>query len=303
MANLRDIRRRISSVKSTQQITRAMKMVSAAKLRRAQERMQAARPYAAKIDEVIASLALRAEAEAHPLLRPPGGDAAAGERDGAGEAAARQITLMVVAADRGLCGSFNSNVLRRGMELISEYAEAEVSLLTLGRKCDVFRRREVRPIVKHYEELFNQGFDFGQAREIGGLLTKRFLEGEADEVVIVYNKFHSTLTQRVEELRLLPITPEELPESAMPPVDFLYEPGAAQVLDSLLERHVNTQVFQVMLESTAGEHGARMAAMDNATSNAAEMIDKLTLFYNRARQANITRELIEVVSGADALSG
>ena len=291
MANLRDIRRRITSVKSTQQITRAMKMVSAAKLRRAQTSMEAARPYAQKIAEVVASMAVRAEPGAHPLLQKPG-------------AKEEKITLVVVSADRGLCGSFNGNVLRRGFDFRNEQREAEVSLVAVGRKAvDFFRHRQV-PIVERYEDLF-RGFDYSAAEKIGALLKQRYLDGEADAVYIVYNKFRSLLTQIPEVIRLLPVAPPE--ETGVPvgaiPFDFLYEPEPAEVLKALVERHVNTQIYQALLESSTGEHGARMTAMDSATTNAEEMIDSLTLFYNRARQANITRELIEVISGSDALGG
>ncbi|MBI3092283.1 MAG: ATP synthase F1 subunit gamma [Candidatus Tectomicrobia bacterium] len=291
MANLRDIRRRITSVKNTQQITRAMKMVSAAKLRRAQERMEAARPYARRIAEVIGHLALRAAPGAHPLIR-------------AGERRERRIVLVVVSADRGLCGSFNSGVLRRSLEFYQERKGVEVTLLTIGRKAgDYFRYRKI-PVAERLDDFF-RSFDFAKARRIGEGLRRRFLDDGADAVYLIYNRFRSMLSQVPEVLPLLPVTipPSVQPPIGMIPFDFIYEPSAAAVLEALLERHVNTQVYQALLESSAGEHGARMSAMDNATTNAAEMIDKLTLFYNRARQANITRELIEVVSGADALKG
>jgi F-type H+-transporting ATPase subunit gamma len=286
MATLRDIRRRIRSVQSTQKITRAMKLVAAAKLRRAQERILAARPYADKLGELLANLVSGTEDAAHPLL-----EQRAGPR--------RQI--VVVTADRGLAGAFNSNVLRRAMEFVRESNTTALTLVVVGRKArDFFRRRPYtirRDMVGFWDRLA-----YAHAAELADDFMRQYLEGEVDEVHLLYNEFRSVAVQRPVRRQLLPI-PSAAPgegETAAP-VDYIYEPGPAAILSDLLPRHVRMQVYRALMESLAGEYGARMTAMEAATKNAKEMIDVLTIQYNKARQEKITKELLDIVGGAEAL--
>jgi F-type H+-transporting ATPase subunit gamma len=285
MATLRDIKRRIASVKSTQQITKAMKLVAAAKLRRAQERILEARPYAFKMQEVLGSLALRADPQFHPLLR---------RRD------ANKRTLVVIAADKGLCGAFNSNIMRRSLELLrSIHGEVTMTLIVVGRKTRDFYRR--RPYTIRSEQIgFFDRLAYSHAAALGQELVKAYVDEEADEIQLVYNEFKSVTTQRVVVERLLPIEPLQPPEE-LAAIDFIYEPSPAAILENLLPKHVEVQVYRALMESLAGEYGARMTAMEAATKNASEMIDLLTLQFNKARQERITRELLEVVGGAEAL--
>ena len=285
MATLRDIKRRIGSVKSTQQITRAMKLVAAAKLRRAQERIIEARPYAFKMREVLASLALRTDPQLHPLL----------QRHETG----RKI-LVVIAADKGLCGGFNSNIMRRSLELLRKPAgEIAMTMVVVGRKVRDFYRR--RPYTIRSEQVgFFDRLAYGHAAALGQDLVKAYVSEEADEVQLVYNEFKSVATQRVVVERLLPIEPLPPPQD-LAAIDFIYEPSPQAVLEGLLPKHVEVQVYRALMESLAGEYGARMTAMDAATKNASEMIDLLTLQFNKARQERITKELLEVVAGAEAL--
>ena len=292
MANLRAIRKRISSVKSTQQITRAMKMVSAAKLRRAQEAIVAARPYARKIREVALSVASRVDAGAHPLLA---------SRE------VKRLALLVITSDRGLCGSFNAGLTRYVQRYIVEQQAKyeEVFLFMVGRKGrDFFRRRGV-PIHKEYlGVLGNIGRWHSEA--ISHELLYGFVNGDFDEVRIVYNEFRSAISQVARTERLLPLalgTMEEGEDKNDASVEYLYEPDKKRLLALLLPKYVEMDIFRVLLESVAGEHGARMTAMDSATNNSVEMISRLTLQMNRARQATITTELTEIVSGAEALKG
>jgi F-type H+-transporting ATPase subunit gamma len=291
MANLRAIRKRISSVKSTQQITRAMKMVSAAKLRRAQDAINAARPYARKMREVVQDVARRAGGDAHPLLTP---------RD------TTRLVLLVVTSDRGLCGSFNAGLTRAAHRFIREHRDEydEISLFVAGRKGrDFFRRREV-PIRTEYLGVLG-GIARAHAEKISNDLVDGFLAGAFDEVQIVFNEFRSAISQVIRFEKLFPIALEKVEggEHSGGSVDYLYEPGQKEILASLLPKYVETQIFRVLLESMAGEHGARMTAMDSATNNSVDMISRLTLQMNRARQATITTELTEIVSGAEALKG
>jgi F-type H+-transporting ATPase subunit gamma len=285
MATLRDIKRRIASVKSTQQITKAMKLVAAAKLRRAQERILEARPYAFKMQEVLGSLALRADPQLHPLLQ---------RRD-----AARK-TLVVIAADKGLCGAFNSNIMRRSLELLrAATGDVAMTLVVVGRKTRDFYRR--RPYTIRSEQIgFFDKLAYAHAAALGQELAKAYLAEEADEIQLVYNEFKSVTTQRVVVERLLPIEPLQ-PSGELAAIDFIYEPSPAAILESLLPKHVEVQVYRALMESLAGEYGARMTAMEAATKNASEMIDLLTLQFNKARQERITKELLEVVGGAEAL--
>jgi len=281
MPALVDIRRRIRSVKNTQQITKAMKMVSAAKLRRAQDAMFAARPYARKMMEVLSSMASRAEETAHPLLEQH-----AGER----------ILLVLVTADKGLCGGFNANIIRTAVRFLQDKRPDAIELELLGRKGrDFFRRRHYR--VRSEQVGLFQALRYETAQKIAHGLIKAFTAREVDQVYLVYNEFKSVIQQRVIVERLLPIERKAI-EPQEPALDYLYEPGPAKIYAEMLPKHVEIQVWRALLESAAAEHGARMAAMDAATRNAGDMIDRLTLYMNKVRQAAITKEIIEVVSGA-----
>jgi F-type H+-transporting ATPase subunit gamma len=281
MPALIDIRRRIRSVKSTQQITKAMKMVSAAKLRRAQEAMFAARPYARKMLQVLNDVAARASADAHPLLEARGHD---------------KVLLVVITADKGLCGAFNANIIRTATRFVEDRQRRGIAVTAVGRKGrDAMRRRGFQ--VRSERVGVFQPLRYATARELAKELIEAFTSGEADEVYLVYNEFKSVIQQRIVVDRLLPIERQALaPQQAA--VDYIYEPEPAGIFKSLLPRHVEVQVWKALLESQAAEHGARMTSMDSATNNASEMIDGLTLYMNKVRQAAITKEIIEVVSGA-----
>jgi F-type H+-transporting ATPase subunit gamma len=289
MPSLRDIRRRISSVKNTQQITNAMKMVSAAKLQRAQDRVMSARPYAERMQVVVEHLQTRVRAAVHPLLMP--------RTEG-------KTLLLVITSDRGLCGGFNATVQRAAAEKIRELGGGEqVDIITVGKKGRDFLMFRQFVLRESYLELFTRQVTYAQAKEIADkLLTAYEAEGYR-QVLVIYNRFRSAMVQQVTILRLLPLsTLEDAEDEPEEPFDYIYEPSPSHVLDHLLRKQIEVQLFQAFLESFAGEHGARMTAMDSATENASEMIANLTLTFNRARQAAITRELIEIVSGADALT-
>ena len=284
MATLREIRRRINSISSTQQITRAMKMVAAAKLRKAQEQIFAARPYAYKIDEMIRHLITQLESVENPLLaiRP-----------------SQRITLVVVTSDRGLCGSFNSNIIKRTLLQINEHRDKEVSLICIGRKgYDFFRKRNYS-IENHYINIFNQ-LEYLMAQEITAYLVKQYSQQKTDMVEVVYNEFKNAIQQTIIVEKYLPLTTEEF-SGEMKSVDYIFEPDKMILLDSLLPKHLNLQSWRILLESNTAEQGARMTAMESATDNAGELISDLTLHYNKARQANITKEISEIVGGAEAL--
>ena len=288
MPSLIDIRRRVRAVRSTQQITKAMKMVAASKLRRAQERILAARPFANEMLRVLNGLAARVDPTAHPLLAIPDE-----------QRPAASTLLFIITADKGLCGSFNTNIIKGAGAFVTERAEREVALGLVGRKGrDFFQRRgfDVRcELINLFARL-----KYADAQAIAHIATEEFTDGRANSVYLAYNEFKSVLQQRVVIERLLPIPRlEPLEPAAL--VDYLYEPAPEQIFDDLLPRHVEIQVFRALLESSAAEHAARMTAMDSATKNAAEMIDQLTLYLNKVRQAAITRDIIEVVSGAQAL--
>ena len=286
MATLRDIRRRIRSVESTQKITRAMKLVAAAKLRRAQERILSARPYAIKMAELLSSLVSRTEGEAHPLLvrRPP-----------------TRRRLVIITADKGLCGAFNSNVLRASLAFLREAAQADITLVVVGKKArDFFRRRQWE--IKSEMLGFFDRLAYAHAQELADQLMKEYLAGDVDEVHLIYNEFRSVAVQRVTREQLLPIEPAKVPggdEAAGG--DYIYEPNPDAILAALLPRHVTTQVYRALMESVAGEYGARMTAMEAASKNAKEIIGVLTIQYNKARQERITKELLDIVGGAEAL--
>jgi F-type H+-transporting ATPase subunit gamma len=284
VATLRDIRRRIRAVQSTQKITRAMKLVAAAKLRRAQERILESRPYAHKMSELLGSLALRTSPDRHPLLQRRGGSR-------------RQI--VIITADKGLCGAFNANVVRRSLEFIRQSEEAGLTLVVVGRKArDHYRRR--RWSIKSELVGFFDRLAYSHAAELAGRLVEAYRMEEVDEVHLVYNEFRSVTVQRVVRAQLLPIEPTPASGDA-PVLDYLYEPSPDSILAALLPRHVITQVYRALMESLAAEYGARMTAMEAATKNAAEMIDLLTIQYNKARQERITKELLDIVGGAEAL--
>jgi len=292
MANLKDLKIRIKSVKSTQKITSAMKMVAAAKLRRAQEAAEAARPYAQRMERMIASLGAKVSAAGGPKLISGTG------RD--------DVHLIVVAtADRGLCGGFNSTIVRAARRRISEL-EADgktVRIITVGRKArDQLRRQHGTRIVKSIEGLGRTVVSFEQADAIAREVIRGFEDGEFDVCTIFYNRFKSAMSQVVTAQQLIPAKlPEETADDGTLKALYEYEPDEESILSALLPRNVATQIYGALLENAASEHGARMTAMDSATRNAGDMIDRLTMTYNRTRQAVITKELIEIISGAEAL--
>jgi len=284
LANARDILRRIRSVKGTQQITKAMKMVAAAKLRRAQERISKARPYAETLSRVLASLAERTE-HTHPLLE---------QREG------NRAWLVVITSDKGLCGAFSHNLLREADELLASDRWENPAVVAVGRKAAEHYRKRSWELV-HEEPTMISNLKADDGPRLARLLMDAFNEGRTDSIWLLYNSFVSMMRQERTLVRLLPVEPPQGDEAAGPEVDYLYEPDAKTLLGELLPRHVETQVRTAVFDSIAAEHAARMTAMEMATKNATEMIDKLTLLYNRTRQAAITKELIEIVSGAEAL--
>lgn len=294
MPTLRDIKRRIASVKSTQQITRAMKLVAAAKLRRAQERVTEARPYCRIMDEMVSDLALRSPRETHPLLRGPVSD---------GNDGTTSKLLLVITGDRGLCGAFNSNIIRRSLDLLradQDNPDVSLALVVVGRKArDFYRRRGQVAIRSEYINFFDK-LAFSHAAQIGQDVAAAYSGGEVDRVQLVYNEFRSAASQRVVVETLLPVE-SAAGSGETAGAEYLFEPSPEAILESLLPRHVEMQVYRALMESLAAEYGARMAAMDNATKNASEMIDLLTIQFNKARQERITKELLEIVSGAEAL--
>ncbi len=287
MANLRELRKRIASVKNTQKITNAMKMVSAAKLRRAEEAIKSARPFADKMRDVLMSLAARVNPRAHPLLdtKPP-----------------KKVLLILVTADRGLCGAFNANLNRRAEAFAREMSEKgiQVDMINVGRKGnDYFRRRKIH-LVEAFTNVMNN-VTYELSGRVVSVAVEKFTTGEYEEVYILFNSFRSAVRQVLTMRKLLPVTPEE--EGWKRKREYLYEPSEEALLDSIIPRYVQVQVFTGMLDSVAAEHGARMTAMEAATSNADEMIYRLTLKLNRLRQESITTELMEIVGGAEALKG
>jgi F-type H+-transporting ATPase subunit gamma len=288
MPSLKAVRIRIASVKSTQKITRAMKLVAAAKLRRAQDAIQAARPYSDALGEAVAELAARAGDAAHPMLH---------QRE------VKRIELVTLTSDRGLCGGFNANVGRAAERFMAERRGTDVSvrLVTIGRKGREYARRR-RMDIAHELAGPVGATAMTRAREVAHTATDDFGEGRCDAVFLAYNEFKSAVSQKVVVVPLLPIAPAEVPPDAGA-IDFLYEPGKKELLSILLPLYIENRIYRAMLESIASEFGARMSAMENATRSASEMIDRLTLQYNRARQAAITKELMEIVGGAEALKG
>ena len=290
MGGLKAIKRRIVSVKNTRKITRAMKMVAAARLRRAQQRITDLRPYANKTVELIAQLAARANGdgeELQPLLA---------HRE------ERKVLLVVLTSDRGLAGGFNASISKRAFALWKslEAEGKQVSFAIVGRKGgEYFKRRDAN--ISHVFSGVFENLTSAKAGEVGRYVAGQYVLGDLDAAYLIYNEFKSAMTQTVTVERLLPVQPVELPASAKG--DYLYEPGKRALLDRLLPMYMEVQSFRALLESVASEHGARMTAMDSATRNASDMIDRLTLQYNRARQAAITKELMEIIGGAEALKG
>ena len=283
MATLLDIRRRIRSVKSTQQITRAMKMVAAARLRRAQDSIFDARPYANQMLALLESLAARTEQRAHPLLAVRPID---------------KILLVLITADRGLCGAFNANLIHAALYYVEAQGSKEVSMMAVGRKGrDAFRKRSLEMVSEHIN-LFGH-LEFSHAQQVAKEIIDLYTQQKVDAVDFIYNEFKSVLMQRVRVERYLPIKPVQ-PAAGEALIDYIYEQPAQDILNALLPRYVEIEVYRALLESRAAELAAQMTAMDAATNNAAELIDSLTLHMNRVRQAAITREIIEVVSGAAA---
>ena len=281
MANTLDIRRRIRSVRNTQQITKAMKVVAAAKLRRAQERMIAARPYSGALRQVLASLAARVEDFDHPLLH---------QRE------EKNILLLVVTGDKGLAGAFNSNAIKTAQAAIRDRGWQSVAVIPIGKKSvDFFRRRAFE--IRHQALGIFQALSPDAARDIAQVVIDEFVNERVDAVYAVYNEFKNAAQQILRVERLLPL---ERIEAKEPTVDYIYEPSPERILTELLPRHIEFQIYRILLESAAAEQAARMAAMESATKNASDMIEDLTLTYNRVRQASITREIIEIVSGAAA---
>ncbi len=288
MASLKDIKKRIGSVKNTQKITKAMKMVSAAKLRRAQEAAVSARPYAEKLEQVLINLAQREEADAHPLL----------VQRGKGRA-----LILLITADRGLCGGFTANVSKAAERFIrdNEQGFEAIDLMITGRKGKEFLRSRVgENIIKVHENL-GANLNYKTASLIGQEIVSAFEDETYDAVYLIYNAFESAISQVVTLEQLLPIKTEAEQETEENTTDYIYEPDRLEVLSQILPKMVDVQIFRGLLESNASEHGARMAAMDSASRNATEMIEKLTLKYNRARQAAITTELMEIISGSESV--
>ncbi len=293
MATLRDIQKRIKAVHSTQKITKAMKMVAAAKLKKVQTRMLDLRPYADKMHDVLTSLARGADRESHPLLafRPR-----------------KTVEVVVVTSDRGLCGAFNTNILKAAQECIDDYKKEgfEVSISTVGKKArDYFKRREV-PVRNSWTGI-SGNVRFANAEEIANDLKENYINAEIDEVTVVYNAFKSMVAQTVTTAKLLPLSAEESGEEGAAPdsetADFIYEPSMGAIFDRLIPRNVDIQIYRGLLESSAAEEAARMSAMENATQSCDEMVSRLTLQYNKARQATITGELMDIVGGVEALKG
>ncbi len=292
MATLRDIQNRIKAVQNTQKITKAMKMVAAAKLRKVQTRMLDLRPYANKMQDVLNSLASGADRESHPLL-------ALRTR--------KTVEVVVFTSDRGLCGAFNTNILKAAQQTIEKHKSDgfEVSISTVGKKSrDYFKRKKIS--TRNSWTGISGNVLFSDAEKIANDIKENYINETMDEVVVVYNAFKSMVAQTVTESKLLPLSPEEAGDAEAAPessADFIYEPSMEAIFDSLIPRNVDTQIYRALLESSAAEEAARMSAMENATQSCDEMVSKLTLQFNKARQASITAELMDIVGGVEALKG
>lgn len=288
MASLKSIKKRIVSVKNTRQITKAMKMVSAAKLRRAQENVVAARPYAKKLGEVLQTLSANLEGDAHPLLE---------KRE------AKKLLLIVLTSDRGLCGGFNTNLCKAADRFLKEKQGAfeQISVMTVGRKGYEFLKSRYT-VYKNFSNVLAKP-NYQTAATIAQEVIDGFVAGEYDQVELLFNSFRTVMSQDITFQQMLPVVPEASGASDETPVEFIYEPSVGELLAEILPKNIEVQIFKAMLETVAGEHGARMTAMDSASKNANEMIGKLTLQYNRARQAAITTELMEIISGSESIKG
>jgi len=289
MATLRDIKRRIKAVQSTSKITKAMKMVAAAKFRKAQQRMYEMRPYAERMNTILSSLAVGAEAEAHPLLavRPR-----------------KNIEILVLTSDRGLCGAFNTNILKAAAKHVTELKKEgfEVTITTVGRKArDYYKRRNTE--LRHAWTGISGKISYANAQEIASEVTENYTNEVTDEVILIFNEFKSAIAQQIVVQRLLPLSPVEAGADSSSADNFIYEPSRQEIFSRLVPKNVEIQIFRALLESQASEEAARMAAMENATSAANDMINALSLQYNKARQASITRELMDIVGGVEALKG
>ena len=289
MATLRDIKRRIKAVQSTSKITKAMKMVAAAKFRKAQQRMFELRPYAERMSEGLSRLVGDLEAEIHPLLvvRPR-----------------KNVEVLVITSDRGLCGAFNTNILKASAKHIGDLKGEgfDVSISCVGRKAmDYFKRRNVE--LRNSWTGISGKISYANAQEIAADIIESYTNETVDEVIVVYNEFKSVIAQKVIIARLLPLAPIAAAEDALPVFNFIYEPSKEEIFSSLVPKNVEIQIFRALLESQASEEAARMSAMENATKSANEMISKLSLQYNKARQASITKELMDIVGGVEALKG
>ena len=295
MATLRDIQNRIRAVKNTRQITSAMKMVAASKLRKAQSRMMDLRPYAEKMNSVISGLSAGADLEMNPLLaqRPT-----------------KAVEVLVLTSDRGLCGAFNSNILKSAQALVQELSRedsdtvaggpVEINISTVGKKAvDYYKRRKIG--LRRSWTGLSGGIDYSRIQELTNDMIERYTSEAVDKVYVVYNMFKNVVIQKVTVAKLLPVEPPEAPEEGEAKADYIYEPSEQALFDALLPKNVEVQIFRAMLESQASEEAARMTAMENATKSATEMIDALTLKYNKARQASITAELMDIVGGVEAL--
>jgi F-type H+-transporting ATPase subunit gamma len=291
MPSLQSLRRKIAAFKNTQKITKAMKMVAAAKLKRSQDRVLSARPYAHKMRGVLSNLSQRVNRSSHPLLQ---------KREG------KKIEVLVVTSDRGLCGGFNGNIVRKSSEFVRQCESRGllVNLSIIGRKGRDYFRRRSWPIRQEWTGIFDK-LSFEHAIDIGGDLTDTFVDGAFDELYVVYNEFKSAIQQRVIVEKLFPVDAQvEFGAAQMEGTtsgSYLYEPEEAELLNALVPKHFQVQAYRILLESAAAEHGARMAAMDGATRNAGQLIKKVTLYYNKTRQAAITKELMDIVGGAEAL--
>ena len=289
MPTTRQIRTRIRTAKNIQQITKAMKMVAAARLKKAQDRVQAARPYSGKMRDVMTSLGAAAGgASEHPLLEV---------RE------VNRVGILVISADRGLCGSYSTNLLKKAAETVRPYTPDQTRLLNVGRKGATYFRRRNYPIVAEFT-LNMTGASFGEAQEIGRQVRQMYISGEVDAFYLVYTRFFSAMTQRPTSISLLPLTTAEADaptEASEMTDDYIYEPDAEGILSRLLPQYMDVVIYQALLESVASEHGSRMTAMSSATDNAGKMISSLTLVLNRARQASITKEIAEIVGGAEAM--
>jgi F-type H+-transporting ATPase subunit gamma len=288
MATIRDLKKRIRAVESTRQITKAMEMVAAAKLRRAQQRIEAYRPYAEKMMEMLSHLSAASGEVSHPFFDV---------RE------VKKTSIVLFTSDRGFCGSYNSNLIRRAYLFCKELDPESVELICVGKKGqDYFKRREI-PIVATYKD-FMGNMDLGKIRDLTRLLTTKFVQGETDRIVLIYTAFLSTATYRITERQFLPVARKfGAEEEAWESKEYIFEPDAASIYSNLLPNYAQTVLQMCMADALASEHGTRMIAMGSATKNAGEMIDHLTLVMNKARQAAITKELLEIVSGAEALEG